>query len=98
MQYTKSCKHCGNEFLTTNKNRIYCSDKCSRKENKKIQREKYKQERELLERKKQNNLVKTNEAARAAGLSYGKYVALQYAKTLSFDGGEDDKRTMHGLP
>ena len=92
MQYTKNCKYCGNEFLTTNKNRIYCSRECSNNEIAKKKREKHKQERELLESKKQNNLVKINEAARAAGLSYGKYVALQYAKTVSFDGGEDESK------
>jgi len=96
----KNCKHCGKEFLTTNKNQIYCTPKCARKEcaKKRIEREKEEQEQLKRKKKKQNNLIEINEAARAAGMTYGKYVALHYAKTLSFHGGEDDKSTMHGLP
>jgi hypothetical protein len=33
------CKECGNEFISKNKNRIYCSRKCSNKETARIHRE-----------------------------------------------------------
>lgn len=91
MQELKNCKFCGKQFLAAKKNHIYCCHNCSLKSRQRRDRELYKEEKKEKTRrkKKQNRIAEINEAARAAGMTYGQYVAMQYAKTITI-GGKDE--------
>ena len=83
----RKCKWCGKEF-TTNKTNIYCSVEC-RQASAKVRDREYKaarlaehKERIAARRGKRNRESQIDSlaaAARAAGLSYGKYVAMKGA-------------------
>lgn len=86
----KKCEYCGNEYVYRASNSRFCSATCrskhnnkQKKENDKAFDEAYKakqkeQKQKERERKKKdkNSLQKKINAARALGMSYGKYVAL----------------------
>ena len=87
MIVTMTCKRCG-ELMTVNHNRKYC-DKC-RKEIKREHIRDYRQRERTLNEvnkkppvKKEKHVSKLAElelAARAAGMSYGKYMAMRRAR------------------
>ena len=87
MIVTMTCKRCG-ELMTVNHNRKYC-DKC-RVELQREQIRNYRQRERTLNEvnkkppvKKEKHVSKLAElelAARAAGMSYGKYVAMRRAR------------------
>lgn len=81
--YKMTCKMCGMTFAAQRKHTKYCSDACRTERDR--QRTK-----ECLERKKNEpkpekyvpHLDEINHKARAAGMSYGKYVAEKYKERL----------------
>lgn len=83
---TFSCKVCGNEFITFNSRQKYCSDNCRKIAGISVSRLKEDERRSVaLEnkkkpiRKKVSNLKEINRIdalAKAAGMSYGKYVSM----------------------
>lgn len=82
------CEYCRKEFYTNNRIVKYCGAAC---------RSKAGDERKREREQAQNNQIKnlsldeTNRRARAAGMSYGKFVAMQYAERLK------NERTMQRL-
>lgn len=84
----KTCPVCGKEFYTTDKRHIYCCMKCRNKashlrERKRIKEGTPKRERPTKEKKQVNeNLIEVAIKARQAGMTYGKYVAMCYAKGI----------------
>lgn len=89
MEKIVNCKFCGKEFITTGKAK-YCSLDCrilaTRKKTAKrrLSPMNYDENGIKLPRKpskpKENNLVELAMKARLAGMSYGQYIALDYAK------------------
>ncbi len=73
------CEFCGKGFYTNNRITKYCSPACRYKA-----RDEKKKEREQAQRNQIKNfsLNETNRLARAAGMSYGKYVAEMYKERL----------------
>lgn len=63
----KNCSVCGKKFKVTLEHRTICSEKCKEKR-KAMQKEK-------VPKKKNEELIEIAVKARAAGLSYGQYVA-----------------------
>lgn len=87
----KICKLCGREFITTKKTQVYCDKRCTDKANKLASCERKKAKAAEKNKPKRCTIADINEAARAAGMSYGKYVAMQYAKTITFGGNNESK-------
>lgn len=87
MAEIKVCPVCGREF--TDQDRKYCSPKCSKEgyrrrqadySIKKYHTEKESRQGEARRTKKLSPLEEKSRRAREAGLSYGQYVALEYAR------------------
>ena len=87
MAKIKTCPICGREFVA--ERRRYCSEGCSREariENqKRANREMSRKPRPVSavprgKPKKENSLQEIARKAREAGMTYGQYVALKYAK------------------
>lgn len=83
----KECKNCGNPFEPKNQQQMYCCEKCRLSARRDTYQRKYlrkcrqkKLEAETNERKKkaekQNLLAEMNRLAKAAGMSYGQYMAV----------------------
>ncbi len=88
MEEIRTCPVCGREF--TDRTRKYCSPKCSKEGYRRRQAkysiaryhtEKDKQIKEAKKPKKESPLERLAREAREAGMTYGQYVALEYAKT-----------------
>lgn len=87
MEEIRTCPVCGMEF--TDRTRKYCSPKCS-KEGYRRRQLKYSKERQHEEKenqlrrtekpKEKSQLERLAKEAREAGMTYGQYVALEYAK------------------
>lgn len=85
MEEAKICPVCGGKV--TAKNRKYCSPKCSkegyRRRQAKYSIEKYHKDKRIKEdgKPKEERPIETlARKAREAGMTYGQYVALEYAK------------------
>lgn len=87
MAEIKVCPVCGKEF--TERTRKYCSPKCSkegyRRRQLKYSIDRYHEEKENRQKaagriKKVSPLEEAARKAREAGMTYGQYVALEYAK------------------
>lgn len=87
MAEIRTCPICGREFVT--ERRRYCSESCSReargKQQKTYNREMSRKPEQVstkprVKSKKENSLQELARKAREAGMSYGQYVALEYAK------------------
>lgn len=79
------CPECGREFNQTHHKQKSCSEKCKRERKIRLMREwrKGNRARESQPKKKKlSALAIDNQAARAAGMTYGKYKALEYVKTV----------------
>ncbi len=70
---TKNCEVCGKEFTTVQPYHIYCSKKCSKK-NDNMRRKMRKIEQETHANCVNAELIRINRLALEEGLSYGKYV------------------------
>ena len=76
------CMICGKEFESERHARI-CSTRCRtirKEEMKREQRERQKNPVTQNPQKRQSKITEINEAARAVGMTYGKYVAMKYAE------------------
>lgn len=74
---TLKCVVCGKEFQS-NRNALVCGIECKKIKGKERATEYYHREKEKKKRKKrESNLEQTLNEAKAAGLSYGKYVAMK---------------------
>ena len=83
-----SCENCGLIFEKQNYNQHYCCDACRRQGNKRKSQERYRQQKALNQRKKKNKkptLSEINQRARAAGMTYGKYMAQEYGKQVKVE-------------
>ena len=72
----KKCVVCGKHFISTNSKVVCCSQECQKKRNKQLQNEarrKYVSQKEP--KKKTKTLAELSVEARAAGMTYGQYVA-----------------------
>lgn len=80
MVKTKKCEICGEIFLTYRKDSKYCSDDCRAEANRRRGQERHERDRNKKKQKPMSTLAETNQRAREAGMSYGKYVGLQWLK------------------
>ena len=76
----KVCVECGIAFVPMARNQITCSKECSLKRKRAVQRrlnEEYREKMkvETFRRKPGRSLAETARLARAAGMSYGQYMA-----------------------
>lgn len=87
MEEIRICPVCGKEFI--DRTRKYCSPKCSKEGYRRRQlkysidryhEEKENQLRETKKPKEKSQLERLAREAREAGMTYGQYVALEYAK------------------
>lgn len=91
----KACKECGSTFMAKRHNTSYCCEKCKHKgklknnaasRQRRLEEEKRQKEQEEKARKKKrkrkSDLAAVNERARAAGMTYGKYMAQEYAQMV----------------
>lgn len=72
----KKCAICGRCFITNKMKVVCCSPECQKKRNKQLQNEarrKYVSQKEP--KKKTKTLAELSVEARAAGMTYGQYVA-----------------------
>lgn len=76
--HNKKCKLCGKPFLTANLNTKYCSPDCKKEARKRMEHQRWEDEKGRRCRKKPSTLSETNRLAREAGMSYGKYIAMKY--------------------
>lgn len=75
---TIKCGVCGSEFQTNRANVKYCCNACRSEASRNYpSRKKYQPEPENVP---MSSLAITNQKAREAGMSYGKYVGLQWLK------------------
>lgn len=82
MQKERTCKHCGKVFVPKNNKQTYCDPICRIEHNKAILLNKRKEEGTERSCKPYRKVKKTNQSlrdidaeAKAAGMTYGKYVA-----------------------
>lgn len=73
---TKKCEYCGEIFLTYNARVKYCCDECKKAVYRGVYKKKSKQEEPVV----MSSLAETNQQARDAGMSYGKYVGMLWLK------------------
>lgn len=78
---TITCENCGEKFISHRSNVKYCCNDC-RYEAHILKNRQYKQEHkgEYKPDVIRSSLAETNQAARDAGMSYGKYVAQLWLK------------------
>lgn len=74
-RYRHTCKHCGTLFVSSSSNTKYCSQICRTKANEARMRAE-RQEKYERRHKESKELDRVAAEANAAGLSYGKYVAM----------------------
>lgn len=82
------CDGCGLIFEKQNYNQHYCCDECRRQGYLKKQRERYRQQKALkqkMQKNKKPTLSEINQRARAAGMTYGKYMAQEYGKQVKVE-------------
>ena len=80
----KKCVYCDKEFYADRHQTRYCSMKCRRAAQEQRNKERDKEQENYIEKTDNkphtSNLLEINRRAREAGMSYGKYVAMQYIK------------------
>ena len=69
---TKKCEWCGEIFLTYSGRAKYCCEECKRAPYRGVYTKKGQKEEPVV----MSSLAETNQAAREAGMSYGKYVGM----------------------
>lgn len=81
----KNCDFCGQEFMTTDSRKKYCTAKCRDKmgiSKKSSRRRVARIKAAAKNRCKETNLAGTNQTARELHLTYGQYKAMQYMQKL----------------
>ena len=91
MREVRECKICGREYIATRKNQLYCDKSCTAKAGRLATRERKKAKAAVEKSKPKRNISDINEAERAAGMTYGQYVAMQYAKTVRIGGTNESE-------
>lgn len=76
----KTCRVCGKTFYTEYGQKLYCSKECGDIAHNEQKKERRERDRNLANRKL--SLDEINRQARAAGMSYGKFVAEMYKERL----------------
>lgn len=71
------CKWCGKEFVPTSNRNVFCSRLCASKQHSVDDKEKRKRKKP---KSNSEMIVDVTKEAKAKGMSYGQYVALQYMK------------------
>lgn len=82
------CENCGLIFEKQHHNQHYCCDACRRQAYRRRQRERYMQQKELNQKSRKNRkptLSEINQKARAAGMTYGEYMAQEYGKQVKVE-------------
>lgn len=84
-----TCEQCGQVFVKKTYNQIYCCPACQRKGQRRKAKEDYYQEKcskkSKAKKKKPPSLIEINKKARAAGMTYGQYMAKEYGKLVKVD-------------
>lgn len=79
MKEIRNCKICGRMFVSVNARNVVCERLACKEENTRARaRELSQMRREEVQKKRSGSLTEINKKARAAGLSYGMYMARQY--------------------
>ena len=91
MREIRKCKICGREFIAKRKNQIYCDKSCTAKAGVLATKERRKAKAAAEKSKPKRSISDINEEARAAGMTYGQYVAMQYAKTVRIGGTNESE-------
>lgn len=87
MNHKLTCAVCGGTFYSQRRNTPVCSETCRRQYKKMKKAEMVKSNTSATPTKKRkSHIEEINAAARAAGMTYGKYVAMKVADmiTISF--------------
>ena len=85
MREQRKCAYCGNTFIAKKVNAKYCSPECKNAQQKIYQR--IWEKNNSIERKKKRYQERSSalnfkvRAANEAGMSYGKYVAMEYLQS-----------------
>lgn len=82
------CENCGLIFEKQHHRQAYCCDACRQQGKRRKQTERYRQLKELNQSKRKNKkptLADINSKARAAGMTYGKYMAQEYGKQVKVE-------------
>lgn len=79
------CGNCGLIFEKQNYNQRYCCDACRRKGNSRKSKERYRLQKIAKQKNKKPTLADINNKARAAGMTYGKYMAQEYGKQVKVE-------------
>lgn len=79
MNHKLTCAVCGGTFYSQRRNTPVCSETCRRQyeKNKKAEINKGVATKQAKEKRK-SNIADINAAARAAGMTYGRYMAMKY--------------------
>ena len=79
-----ACEECGIIFEKQANNQRYCCEECKkigqRRKSREYQRAKYVKKGQAEEKNKPPSLTEINQRARAAGMTYGQYMAKEYGK------------------
>ena len=79
------CGYCDLIFEKQNYNQRYCCDKCRRQGSLKRQKERYRQQKAVKQKNKKPTLSDINSKVRAAGMTYGQYMAQEYGKQVTVE-------------
>lgn len=83
-----SCEECGKIFAKKTTNQRYCCPECQRAGRRRKAREYYlleKRTKKAKGKKRPPSLTEINKKARAAGMTYGKYMAKEYGKLVKVE-------------
>ena len=83
-----TCEECGLVFVKKTYNQIYCCPACQRKGQRRKSKDywqQYSNKAKAKKKKKPPSLIEINQKARAAGMTYGQYMAKEYGKLVKVD-------------
>jgi len=83
-----SCQECGKIFVKQTNNQRYCCEECKRIGQRRKSREYQKMNyvrKGQPKKKRPPSLAEINQRARAAGMTYGKYMAKEYGKLVKVE-------------
>jgi len=98
--YNVECEICGKVFLTNRPTNKTCSPECHHEREKRLKREQTRKKREDIKngvipkptkQKKVESLTDVQRKAREAGMSYGKYMEMQFLQQLQEEREQNGK-------
>lgn len=92
--YNVVCEICGKVFLTNRSTNKTCSPECHYDRQKQLSRANYLRNKEKARKtaqKRVETLTEVQQKARAAGMTYGKYMEMQYIKKLQEEREQNGK-------